>query len=307
MVFSIDIIKNNLSFSIKFPWRIGIVSFMAYPSMMEGKEVYSSVKKIVEDGFFDLIELPALSNEDLSSIAPLLKGKEVSIGLPPFILKEKININSFDKNERKRSIEMIKKEIDKASKYGIYTIALCSGPDVEEEKREEAKKLLVDSLNEICSYAAKYSINIVLETFDRVHDKKLLIGPKDEAIEVVKKVREKNKNIGLLWDLSHAPLLNETTEVIKDLKEYLFHIHIGCGKEVDGKLYDWHPVFHTKGALNTEEDIAKLLKVLSEINYCGAISFEIKPEANQTSELIINAAKGALIKAFQIFVGKTIG
>lgn len=304
MVFSIDIIKNNLSFSIKFPWRIGIVSFMAYPSMMEGKEVYSSVKKIVEDGFFDLIELPALSNEDLSLIAPLLKGKEVSIGLPPFILKEKININSFDQNERKKSIEMIKKEIDKASKYGICTIALCSGPDTEDKKRNEAKKLLIDSLNEICNYAAKYGINIVLETFDRIHDKKLLIGPKDEAIEIVKKIREKNKNIGLLWDLSHAPLLNENPEVVKDLKEYLFHIHIGCAKEESGKLYDWHPVFHTKGAINTEEDIAKLLKVLSEINYCGAISFEIKPEANQTSELIINAAKGSLIKAFQIFISK---
>jgi sugar phosphate isomerase/epimerase len=304
MGFSIDIVKNNLCFSAKFPWNIGIVSFMAYPSMMEGKEIYSSIKKIAEDGFFDLIELPVLSNEDLSSIAPLLKNKNVSIGLQPFIFKEKININSLNSNERKRAIDAIKKEIDKASKHGICTIALCSGPDVEKGKREEAKKLLVDSLNDICSYASKYGINIVFETFDRAHDKKLLIGPKNEAVEIIKKVREKNKNIGLLWDLSHAPLLNEKPEDVKEIKEYLFHIHIGCGKEVDGKLYDWHPVFHTKGALNTEEDIAKLLKALFEINYCGAISFEIKPEADQTSELVINAAKGSLIKAFQIFIEK---
>ncbi len=48
-----------------------------------------------------------------------------------------------------------------------------------------------------------------LKNFDREHDKRLLVGPTEDAKEVVGKVKEDCENIGLTIDLNHLPLLKK--------------------------------------------------------------------------------------------------
>jgi sugar phosphate isomerase/epimerase len=99
--------------------------------------------------------------------------------------------------------------------------------------------------------------------------------------------------------LSHAPLLNEKPSDLSAARECLLHVHIGCAKRLpDGRLVDAHPGFYRPGAVNGVEEVAELLKVLLDIGYRGAVSFEVKPEEGQGWREPVEAAKSVLYTAF---------
>jgi len=298
--FAVTLRKGNLRFSAEFPWKISIVSFMAFPGMMQEKgDIAGDLLKILGDTFFDAVEVPSISSADWERVKGYVAERTFARGLQPDILTNKLDLNSLDGTKRREAISRIKNEIDLASSRGIRMIGICSGPDPGVERRREAAESLFQSLMEICEHAAEKQVRVALETFDRDYDKRLLIGPLSEAIEAVGKVRKRFDNIGLMWDLSHAPMLKETPEDLKRVAGLLAHIHVGCSKKTDGSFLDTHPGFYTKGAVNSESDVARLLQVLLEIGYDGMVGFEVKPEPQQTSEEIVSTAKGVLMSAYQ--------
>jgi len=301
--FAVNLRYKGLRLSSEFPWKISIVSFMAYPAMTQEKgDVKGDLLKILDDSFFDAVEVPSIGPADWDRVKRYVSEKTFVRGLQPDILTNKLDLNAPDASKRREAIGRIKSEIDLVSGRGMRMIGLCSGPDPGIDKRREATENLVQSLIEICKHASQRKVRLALETFDRDHDKKLLIGPLAEAIDVVSKVREHCDNIGLMWDLSHAPMLKEMPEDLKRAADVLAHIHVGCTKKTDGALVDTHPGFYTKGAVNSESDVARLLRVLLEINYDGMVGFEVKPEPHQASEEMVSTAKGVLVSAYQSVV-----
>jgi sugar phosphate isomerase/epimerase len=154
-------------------------------------------------------------------------------------------------------------------------------------------------------HAEKYKTFVLLETFDRSYDKKLLIGPIEEGKKIIEEVRKSHKNIGLLWDLSHAPMLNESPSILLKYGEVVSHIHVGCTKRVSETMKDWHPSFYRGGAINDVNSVIELLEALNKINYRGALSFEVKPEEGQHPQEAINVSKGILVTAFLKYLEKT--
>ncbi len=304
MTFSLTTKLKGLDVTVKFPWKVGIVTFMAFPNATDAKSVKEALKTIADDGFFDEVEIPIYPDEIWNEIKDLLKEKEIIVGgaLQPDILTNKLSIHTENEEERRKAIEYVKSKIDLAAKRGINVVALCSGSDPGLEKRDKERKLLIEALKEICSYAKERNVQILLEPFDRDYDRKLLIGPLIEAVDVVKEVRKEYSNVGVLWDLSHAPMLEEKPEDLKQYKEFIAHIHVGCAKREGDTFKDTHPTFYTPGAVNDVSDVARLFKVLYEIGYKGIVTLEIKPEPQQTSLEIINNAKGVFLRAFEIMV-----
>ena len=283
-----------------FPWKVGIVGFMAFPETLKNKGIINAFKNIAYDPFFDLIEFHEIPDEDWDKIRPILEktGVKISLALQPDVLINKYNPNDLDEDKRKKAVEIFKKRFEKADERGINTVAMCSGPYPGPNKADESKSALEKTLRELLDFADKFNMDIVLETFDRTFDKKLLLGPLTETAELVRKLRENYDNIGILWDLSHAPMLDEKPENLYNVKDILMHIHIGCTKATKEGYKDWHPGFYRPGAINNINDVKDLLKVLSEINYEGAVSFEVKPEENQLPLEVINSAKGVLYTAY---------
>jgi len=303
-MFSVYVKKGDIEGSFKFPWKVSIVAFMANPALMKGKEVKATLEELTSDPFFDVLEINNLPEEAWKEVDEALKDKniEIALGLQPLVLAQGKNPSSTNEEERKEAVKEIIKWIDFAAKKGIKRVAFCSGPDPGEEKREEAKKALIKSLLEITEYAKKKGVYVILETFDRIWDKKQLIGPITEAVEVAKTIREKHSNFGLLWDLSHGPMLDEKPEDLKIAKDYLAHIHIGCTKLTPEGKKDWHPGFYRPNAVNGINEVKELLKVLREINYIGAIGFEVKPEQTQEWLEVVQAAKGVLYTAYALMI-----
>jgi sugar phosphate isomerase/epimerase len=298
--------------------NIGIVHPMIYPETIKGEgPIVETISRIASDDFFDAIEVSWIKDSKTrSEVANILESAFVDVvycGGPP-ILIQKLDINSFDNNLRSSSIINVKNLIDEAYSLGAKIIAILSGPDVKPEYREEAKKILVNSLKDICSYAQQkakeYTLMVSLEYFDQEQDKRLLLGPTIESVDVIKTVRDYYDNVGLTVDLSHLPLLHETPkQALSEAKQYLEHVHIGncVVNNVNHKLYgDQHPRFGIQGGENSINELSEFLKVLKEIGYFNkktatrhpVISFEVKPAVGENSEILIANSKRVFKEAW---------
>lgn len=299
-------VRKGLSIVSKFPWDIGIVSFMLFPELMKSSENASEKLSIlIEDPFFELIEVTIIDDSEWKKVTEINTryGKSFALGLQPIILTRGVNPSALNEDERRKASEIIISEVRKVGERGYRAVGLCSGPNIEGSDKAKALEALIKTLIEVGSEAMKYNMKVFLETFDVVWDRKRLLGSYIETTKVIEKVREVGvKNVYIMWDLSHAPMLSEDPEILRSYPEYLGHVHIGCAKKVDNKLMDTHPGFYRPGAVNTEKEVAKLLGVLHDIGYRGAISYEIRPEEGQNPMEILNAAKGVLLRAFQLYM-----
>jgi sugar phosphate isomerase/epimerase len=292
--------------------KVGLIHFMAFPQVMRGEgPILETLQKIAEDDFFTAVEVSWIKDAKVREKAKKLLEMShltVAYGAQPRLLINNLNLNSFNEEERKMAVREIKAGVDEAYEIGAKSLAFLSGKDPGEEGREQALKLLISSIKEICDYAkSKGNLKITLEIFDRDIDKKCLIGPANEARKLAAEIRKEFDNFGLMVDLSHLPLLNETpAQAIMPIKDYLVHAHMGnCimrDKEHPG-YGDQHPRFGIAGGENDTEELVVFLRTLLKIGFLNdknppIVSFEVKPLAGETSEVVIANAKRVLKEAW---------
>lgn len=295
--------------------NIGIVHPMAFPNAKTEEEVLSTIRKVVEDDFFGAIEVSNLSDELAEKVGEILRSAHMDViyAGQPSLLAEGLSLCSLNEDERKKAVELCKKNIDRAYLVGASIFAVQSGKDPGEDKREEAKKKLLDSLRELCAYAQEKGeesiVSISLENFDRDIDKRFLIGPSEEAGEIAEKIKAEFSNFGLTLDLSHLPLLREKPhEALISVSDYLIHTHIGnCVIKKESPYYgDNHPPFGVKDGEIDVEELRSFLEALIYIGYLRrslptrlpVISFEIKPLPGQIPEVVIASSKRVFSEAW---------
>ena len=292
--------------------KVGLIHFMAYPQVMRGKgPILETLQKIAEDDFFTAVEVSWIKDAKVRQKAKKLlevSHLTVAYGAQPRLLVKKLNLNSFDEVERQEAVDEVKAGVDEAYEIGAKGLAFLSGNDPGERERDQAFKLLIFSIKEICDYAkSEGDLRIVLEIFDQEIDKKCLIGPAKDARRVAEEVREEFNNFGLMVDLSHLPLLGETpAQAIMPVKDYLVHAHMGncILQDKEHPAYgDQHPRFGIIGGENDVKELVTFLRVLLDIGFLNhqnppIVSFEVKPLAGETSEVVIANAKRVLKEAW---------
>jgi len=292
------------------PWdrfcTMSIVHFMAYPKCMNGEgAIAASVSRIAEDTFFGGIEVTWV--KDAAERAAVKRAIDtariqVGYGAQPVVLIGKLDPNSLEETERKKAVEELKVRVDEARELGAKRLAFLSGRDPGDKDRAAALKALVKSTKELCAYGQEKGVAIILETFDRGVDKKALIGPSPLAAEFAASVRASCPEFGLMYDLSHQPLLGEGfEEALGLLKDYLVHIHVGnCVVTPGAPGYgDLHPRFGWPGGSNDVPELAGFVRVLFRGGYLKEekkekpwVGFEVKPQdLGETPEQVIAGAK----------------
>jgi sugar phosphate isomerase/epimerase len=284
---------------------MSIVHFMAFPETAGGQgPVVESVRKIAEDDFFDAVEISWIRDTAVRrQVKQILEISQLQVGFGahPAILSQKLNLNSLDERERLEAVRQVEELIDQASELRALSFVFLSGPDPGDAYRETAIEALVESVRQMCAYGKERGIRMTLETIDRQVDKKALIGPVEDAARVAETIRADYPDFGLLYDLGHMPILDETSTDMGIIKEYLVHAHVGNCVQVEGRpLYgDQHPYFGFPGSVNGVEELAEFIGELFKIGYLAEgknpkpwVGFEVKPQGpGQTSELIIANAK----------------
>lgn len=291
-------------------WRnyctLSIVHFMAFPECMGGGgPLLETVGEIASDAFFGGIEVGWIRDPGVRvAVRSLIEASHLKVvyAAQPSLLLQKLDLNSLVPAERQRAVDHLKECIDEAAQIGASRVAFLSGRDPGARDREAAFDALVQSTREACAYARQRGIGLTCEIFDREVDKKCLIGPSEYAAEFARVVREDFGEFGLMYDLSHQPLLFERSELALGLlKEYLVHVHVGnCVLDPSVPGYgDSHPRFGWPGGCNDVDELAAFIRALFKIRYLrrgGAerpwIGFEVKPQTpNETAQDLIAGTK----------------
>jgi DhnA family fructose-bisphosphate aldolase class Ia/sugar phosphate isomerase/epimerase len=313
---------------------ISLVHFMAYPgpgntrSVSRGEAVREyllrSLKEVLDDPYFQGIEITWIKDKRVrAEVAALLKesGKRVVFSAQPIQLQNEDalipweDISCIDEVGRRQAVERLEGCVRQAYELGASEFGLVSGRDPGAasglKQRETAMRQLTRSLDELCEYSDRWAkkqgldpMRITLEIFDRSSEpnhKNQLVGPSDEAAELARRLRDnyRRSNFGLLYDLSHMPLLRgnsfatETPAVLHELAPFLHHVHIGsCVTNAEDPLYgDSHPRFDYAGSAVDEDLLAEFAKALVEIGYEGGIGFEVMPYGDETSSTVVQSTK----------------
>jgi sugar phosphate isomerase/epimerase len=294
---------------------LSIVHFMIFPETLTGSgPIVETVTKIVSDDFFSMIEVGHINESEVrKQVAELIATSHmrVAFGAQPTILTKKLDLNSFDEAKRKEALATLRPQIDEAKEIGASRFTVLSGPDPGADKRAEARRLLVDSLLDLCSYGKEKGVNVTLETFDRAVEKKSLIGPAEEAEMISSAVKKQFPSFGLMYDMGHAPLLDEDpAKSLKLLKNDLVHVHVGnCVKKPGLPAYgDQHPRFGFSGSENDVPQLVRFLRALFDVGYIRStvqdsspvVGFELKPVPNEKPEAVIANGKRTWRKAWSL-------
>lgn len=301
------------NFSIYRNMKVGIVHFKAFPECVRGEGPYiETLRKLVEDEFWTAVEVGMVGDVKVRNEARKLlevSHMEVCYATQPKVLSNKLNLNSFDAKERNKAISSVKSAVDEAYDLGATWVRLISGKDPGEEQREEAKKILIDSLSEIIDYSNEQGeMGFTLKIFDRDIDKCSLIGHFSDAADVAEVLSARFENFGLLSDLSHFPLLEEDPkDAIPLIEKYPLHFHIGncVVRDRRSPMYgDLQPRFGVPGGETDTEQVRDYFQLLKDRNLIGpdkkpVVSAEVRPLlAEEYSEAIIANAKRVIQQAW---------
>ena len=291
--------------------KVGLVHFMAYPGCMGGEgPIVETVSRVVDDPFFEVIEVTQMKAPvTRATVQVLLESSRIEpyFGAQPILLGGKLDLNHPVKADRDRAVKAVEWGVNQAVELRCGAVAVLSGPVSEDRKAAQGR--LVESLKRLCGFAEPKGIRIVLETFDQLSfGKNCLVGPTAEAVALSTEIRDEFPEFGLMLDLSHLPLLDESAaHAITTAADHLVHVHIGnCAMDdPEHPAYgDNHPRFGTPGTRNDVAELAEFLKVLLDAGYLSAehrkvVSFEVKPLPGEEAEAVIAGSKRTLGEAWR--------
>lgn len=297
----------------------GVIHPLIYLECRGGEgPLLETLPTIVNDSDFGAIEIAPIKNPDVRQKAKaLLAESQLQVVYLPIlpVLLEKLEPGSADPDLRKAAMTRLKVLINEAIDLGSI-MAMVQGPlDVPPDQRAATTERLVQDLQELCDYAAAHSskkmLFITFENFDRDIEKKRLIGPTIEAAKMADAVDR--PNFGLTIDLSHLPLLGETSEhALRTAGRHLIHAHIGnCVIDHrDSALYgDFHPRFGHPLGRNNLPEVVDYLKQLDAVQYwtkarerLGAtpiLSMELRPvPGEENPEAVLANGKRTFMRAW---------
>ncbi len=280
---------------------LSVVHFMLFPETQAGSgPIAETIEKLALDDFLGGVEITRITSpEDRATVRSIAaqSGLKIGFGAQPALLSTGLSLNDLDETGRLKAVDLIKACVDEAAEMGCARMSFLTGPDPGDADRPRALDALAASLRTLCAYADDKGLALAVETFDRDVDKKSLLGPSDLSAEFARRMREEFPSFGLLYDLSHMPLLRESArEALTTLQPYLVHIHVGNAVTIPGMpgYGDLHPRFGYPNSANDVPELIEFLQVLFKIGYLdkkneGAkpwVGIEVKPQAPEQSELV---------------------
>jgi sugar phosphate isomerase/epimerase len=185
----------------------------------------------------------------------------------------KISLGSLSRQEQEMSKLILKDQIDMAIACGAKTFNYASGIDVPQD-RKKATQAFADMCCWICERLAPHNMTAIIEPFDREVDKKFLLGPSTECVDLVEQVRSKGfENIGFVVDMAHIPIMGETFDyALRTAKPYIKRLHIGncvLKNKSDPYFGDSHAPMGYPGG---ENDVPELVQFLQACVSLGLIT-----------------------------------
>jgi sugar phosphate isomerase/epimerase len=313
-----------MDLSFKKYFDLGLVISASFPELGSGSgPIFEKLDDVLDTHLFRVLEITYRNTEqEFIELQQYLSRKSIRIVyLAPSAIQERgLDPNSLDETGRRKAVEVLKGFVDRAYFLRAEKLMICSGPDPGPTDRERAKRQLVKSLNELLEWTHQsnqnYLLELILENFDRELQKKRLLGPTDESVELIMEVKKNFGNINLILDQSHLRQLGEDhQESLFLAKNCLGHVHLANCLLKDRSHPQWgdgHPAFNMKGSEMGTQDIVNMFSYLFEIGYLKkevheklpTISLEVKPLPDGDRHSTFKETCDTFLEAWKLFETK---
>lgn len=243
----------------------------------------SKIEEIAEEGFYKGIEIASIHDkEKRKRIQEITSSSQLTVTqwMTAIITEQGLNLSAVEENARQHAVAEIIKNIELAKEAGASNIALVTGPDPGEELRGKAADNLVESLSAICLEAKNFEMEVLVEPLDRHVHKKMFLGPTDETVEILSRVKKNNSNIGFAFDTAHAALNGEKLEAALETASPLvsqLHLSNAVLNPADPLYGDYHIPLGDPGFLTYTRAVGIIEKVRS-LGLLAAKPFRVSVE-----------------------------
>ena len=246
-----------------------LMSEIYFPIINEKDVTSHIIENSLQHSFYQSIEIAA--GQDKNERKRILNLKEennllLTQWLTFVVEKNGYDIASSDEQWRRESINKIKEYLYLGAESGAENIAFVPGNDPGMKLRGEFIERFYEGVCEICEEATHLNLNILIEPLDRGVDKNRLIGPTNEANDLIKRVKKDYKNVGLAFDTAHSALNGENVvKAVKASTQELYQVHFSNAVlDKSHHLFgDLHMPIGDPGFLNVK-GIASILKELQQ-------------------------------------------
>ncbi len=287
--------------------KLGFVHHMLYPSFIQSARAHVdtlvALSRREDVGCMDLC-LQTDGGARAEAIRALRGcGKQITYVNHLFPAR-KISLGTADAAERWIIRSFLTREADAAAEIGASQFLFVSGADVPGD-RENAVKRFGEIAVWFCGLLAERGIEGVIEPLDTGVDKRFLIGSTEESCRLVESLGL--PNLGLEVDLGHIPCLFETFEAsYRRAKACLRRVHLSScvlTNPADPMFGDRHPSFFHPGGHLSEDDLARVLRVLCEIGYFEEgddrrLLFEVNPLPGEDADDCVRAHRALFASAW---------
>lgn len=281
-----------------------------FPYLAQPHCAVEALARIADEGFYGAVEIAEVGDSaDRARIGGIVRDRGLSLMVWMTLLQnaQRLNLASTDPAERKYAVGVLRGWVPLAAECGARYFALLGGPDPGLELRAHATEALCDSLCTLCDAAQTVGgMTVLMEPLDRGAHKNGLIGPIEEAISLVQRVRGSHPNMGLNWDSSHALLNGESLLAsFVAARPYAPCIHIANPVLDRGRpdFGDYHIAMGPPGAMNLER-MSQLLRAeatrLPRATQRLGVTVEIRTAAGDDPWATERAGREALVQAWQL-------
>lgn len=300
---------------------VGIVLPKLFSGIADDKNrFFEGLMTILTDPFFTTVEVSYTPEEEIVEMTrdyTRLAGAQVVFNGGDAVRRLGMDLSSLDEEKRVASVESGKRLIDQCYQEKARIMHVVTGKYTGEEEKDAMLAAFEKSLAELCAYAVEageqeeYVLTVSVETGDRYYDRHYLLGPTNEAVAIVRRVKEKYENVGILLDQSHFPVMREDPhKALWQARDYLSHVHIGNSyvKDMEKPYFgDKHLPFGVPDSEVGVEELARFLTTLREIGFFDRtsvtrkplVSFEVGTFGDEPEELVIANVKRVFIEAWQ--------
>jgi len=305
-------------------WRrffdCGVLVVGSYPDGWRGEyPLVEACRKIFRDDFFTVAEIvPPVDPLARKHVVEEARAAGVTLVVAAALsyFQQGIRPAEAERVVWEQSLDKAKRLVDVCAEMGVGLQQVTAGSDPGPENRPAARRRLVEFYSRLCEYAVALQpdrpLAFTLEPTDREIQIKGLIGPTEEAIEVIAAVRRQWPNMGLTLDLAHIPQVGESFEqAVEAGKAYLDHVHLANTviRQRDHPRYgDQHPQFGVPGGEFDVPEVARFIQVLLRAGFFKLqaygprpiMSAEVRPTPGETPDLVLTATKRKLREAFAL-------
>jgi fructoselysine 3-epimerase len=229
------------------------------------------------------------SQADLRELKALIE--DLNLAVPSFMpafFRYPYSLSNPNKVVRLDSIDYVRQCLDNAILLGAPILLIIPGKCLHGQPRDEAAKLMIDSIHEVCQHAAPYDIWLGLEPANQMVTD--LVNNSRDAMDVIHAVGY--SKLGVVLDTGHMSLTREPIELaVQILGSNLLQFHIN---DNDGQRQQ--NLIPGDGTY----DFGRFAETLRAVNYQGFVSVELGWDYAAMPEQALSRVERFLTNLFEI-------